>query len=352
MTGIEVPGIDPTNALQVVDAEPGSDEWHETRSGGLGGSDASAVVGLSRHRTPFEVWVDKVDRPDRDEDSEPAEWGRLLEPVIREKFAADHNYRVDVPGTLQSVRWPWMLSNLDGLVFSHAGDVVGGLEIKTRGFDRDDEWSGELVADHAELQAQHNMAVSGLPGFFVVAFLGGYGGFSMVVRWVPRDEELIADLVEIERAFWHDNVLAGVMPDVDHSEAAKRAITKRFPVADEDRLHVTGETAEQVWAARRQSEAAATYGEPYDEVRNRLRQLMGSHEEAYIALPDGGEAALATWKQAGQLDKKRLKAERPDVYEEYVRKVEGFDLDGLKSERPEIYHRYRGRTLLVKKEVQ
>ena len=36
------------------------DEWLEDRRKSIGGSDAAAVIGLNRYRTPMEVYADKL----------------------------------------------------------------------------------------------------------------------------------------------------------------------------------------------------------------------------------------------------------------------------------------------------
>ena len=37
-------------------------EWLEWRKKGIGGSDASVVCGISRYKSPVELWLDKTDQ--------------------------------------------------------------------------------------------------------------------------------------------------------------------------------------------------------------------------------------------------------------------------------------------------
>ena len=53
-------------------------EWLEAREKGLGGSEAPAALGLSRWKTPFQVWKDKRGLSGERESSSAMEWGLLL----------------------------------------------------------------------------------------------------------------------------------------------------------------------------------------------------------------------------------------------------------------------------------
>ena len=214
VNGVPVPGIHPADALQILPPGVDRQSWLAERRTGIGGSDVSALVGLSRWTSRVELWEDKTGRlPLVDEASEEAEMGTLLEPVVRDRFARVHQVRVDLCGMLRSQRWPWMLANPDGLIT----DKRVGYEGKTCTIWKAHEWGdpdNPLVPDHAELQAQWCMAVTGWDAWWVACLIGGQRN---VYRHVERDDELIGDLVEISREFWNRNVLDDAEPDVDGS---------------------------------------------------------------------------------------------------------------------------------------
>lgn len=66
------------------------------------------------------------------------------------------------------------------------------------------------------MQVQHYLAVSGYQVWYVAALIMGR---EFVIRKIERDEELIRNLIIIEKRFWEDHVLAGVAPDPDGSKA-------------------------------------------------------------------------------------------------------------------------------------
>lgn len=333
--GWQTPGIDPAHALCVL--EPDAPRWRflGARRTGVGGSDVSGILGLSKWNSPLDVWADKVD-PDRpDQDNEPMFWGRELEPVLRRVFEQRTDLTVTVPGTLRSVPHPYMMCNLDGLVSD--GDI---LEIKTCRDYASAQWEDDQVADHAELQAQHNMAVSGAPGCWVVCLIGGQ---EMVVRHVDRDEQIIADLIKVETEFWENYVLTGEMPPPEPSEAYTDALSERFRLATEGIRTIETETRSRLRAMLDQADAAATYAEAEDTAKNWMRKLLAEQTDLRH-----GETVLATWKQNGNFSKKKFKQDHPELWEEHQVKVEEFDLDWLKEHRPDLYTEYRGRTLRVK----
>lgn len=336
--GTFVPGIDPEDAVQILG--PGADRmrWLAMRRLGLGGSDVSALVGLSRWTSPIELWEDKVARlPLVDEQSEAAEMGTLLEPVVRDRFARVHDLRVRACGMLRSQRWPWMLANPDGLCSDGRG-----YEGKTCSPWQAHEWGTEsdpLVPDHAELQAQWCMAVTGWPGWWVACLIGGQRN---VYRLVERDDGLIGQLVEIGRAFWHNHVLAEVPPPVDGSDACTRLLTERFPLADLDTtVEIDPEERDEIAVLREKAIAAEKAAKAdYDAVKNRIRTVMGTAETLMC-----GDDQIATWKHTNRFSDRKFRDARPDLAAEYTRQVDATDTERLAADHPTIYRRFCSREL-------
>lgn len=63
-------------------------EWLRHRQAGIGGSDAAAVLGLSRWKSPLDVWLDKTKEiTESGEQSEAAYWGSVLEDIVAAEFS-------------------------------------------------------------------------------------------------------------------------------------------------------------------------------------------------------------------------------------------------------------------------
>ena len=70
------------------------EDWLEYRKAGSAGPDASVVCGVSRYKSPVELWMEKIGQLPSQEAGEAAYWGNLLESLVREEFTQAHgNFR-------------------------------------------------------------------------------------------------------------------------------------------------------------------------------------------------------------------------------------------------------------------
>ena len=111
------------------------DEWLEARAGRIGGSEASAVLGLNPYLTNTELWEIKTGRkhPEDISDKPYVKYGHDAEPHLRDLFALDHpQYKVGYVDNNLFVnsRYPWAHASLDGWLLDQESRL-GILEIKT-----------------------------------------------------------------------------------------------------------------------------------------------------------------------------------------------------------------------------
>ena len=200
------------------------EEWLEYRRTGIGGSDAAVVCGISRYKSPVELWMEKTGQLPSQEAGEAAYWGNLLESLVREEFTKRTGISVTKPSALyQSEEHPFMLANVDGLCEDPAhGPCI--FEAKTASAYKAGEWE-DSIPDEYMIQIQHYMAVTGYQGAYIAVLIGGNA-----FRWkfVGRDEELIAMLISLEDDFWR-HVQNGTPPALDGSNASARFLAERFP---------------------------------------------------------------------------------------------------------------------------
>jgi len=223
--------VTPTGIL-VARYDTPREEWLRLRRDGIGGSDALAVLGLDLWKTRMEVYLDKTgdDRAER-EQTDGMAWGNYVEGPIAEWFTAKTGIRARRCGLMQHESRPWQRVSVDRLT------ADGGiLEIKNTNYHRRGEWEddeGEIVADGAEAQAQHAMAVTGLPHAWFAAQVGGQ---PPVIRRIERDEAFIRDLTACEEEFWQ--LVEARTPPALEGRASADLITRLYPEADD------GKTAE------------------------------------------------------------------------------------------------------------
>lgn len=148
------------------------EDWLEYRKAGIGGSDASVVCGVSRYKSPVELWMEKTGQLPAQETGEAAYWGNLLEALVREEFTKRTGIAVTKPTVLyQSVEHPFMLANVDGLCEDPAhGPCI--FEAKTASAYKAGEWE-DSIPDEYMIQIQHYMAVTGYQGAYIAVFIGG-----------------------------------------------------------------------------------------------------------------------------------------------------------------------------------
>ena len=76
------------------------EDWLEYRKTGIGGSDAAVVCGISRYKSPVELWMEKTGQLPSQETGEAAYWGNLLEALVREEFTKRTGIAVTKPTVL------------------------------------------------------------------------------------------------------------------------------------------------------------------------------------------------------------------------------------------------------------
>lgn len=288
-------------------------DWLEYRRKGIGGSDASVVCGISRYKSPVELWLDKTGQLSNQEAGEAAYWGTQLEALVRAEFTKRTGIEVtEKKVLLQSEEYPFMLANLDG-VCEHPDYGPCIFEAKTASAYKAGEWD-DAIPDEYQFQIQHYMAVTGYQGAYIAALIGGN---TFKWKFVKRDEELIAMLIELEAAFW-EHVQNGNPPALDGSDASAKFLSQRFPKSTPMSQIILPKDAaaliRQYDAACEQLEAVT---EQKQEAENRLKEMLGENEVGTV-----GER-IVTWKTVTQerLDSSTLKAEHPVLYKKYTSKT-------------------------------
>ena len=309
-------------------SELSKDEWLEQRKNGIGGSDAGAILGLSKYKSSLGVYMEKVGLSDSSADNEATRFGSDLEPYIRDKFpvrfqeAEGIEIKVsEYPFMLQSKAHPFMLANLDGIVKLDVNMVlpngatiggVGGLEIKTAGDFMVKYWAEDELPDVYFAQVQHYMAVTGFPFFIVPVLLQR----RIMWRFVLRNEEFIEKLIETENTFWEENVLQKVPPFTIGNEDEEDCLLQLYQSSTEEILDLSfmvDEVArfQEVISQIKQLDEEKKY------LGNKIRAELGNAKYAMA------EDHKITWSKFDQnrFNSKRLKEEQPDLYKQYIKTI-------------------------------
>lgn len=289
------------------------DEWLAVRHTGIGGSDAAAVLGKSKWKSRYALWSEKVqpEPPAPLPENRYMKFGTMMEPHLRDLYAEISGHTVVEDTTIyQHPEHAFMLANLDGVVLDDfTGEPMAVLEIKTAS--RPQAWENG-IPEHYYLQVVHYLAVTGLSVGYVGVLLQGE---EFKIYEVKRDESQIANLIAAETQFWN-SVLEHTEPDVDGSESTKAALLDIYPAAPGTEIQLDPTVAELIErrAGLKRDAAAVT-----EEIKNIEAAIMRMLGEAEIGLID--DKRVVTWKGQNRttIDSKRLKAELPDIAEQYAK---------------------------------
>ncbi|NKS29605.1 hypothetical protein GS534_03175 [Rhodococcus hoagii] len=342
-THTTVPPDAPEFAAPYIELPPtadGSIEWLQQRREGLGGSDISTLLEMQNPDWDdrYTLWLDKTGQIPLDlkPPSEAAFWGHVLEPVVRDRAADLLGQAITKPATtLRSVSHPFMQYNADG--FIEDGRLYEG---KTANAFKAKEWKGQ-IPDHAELQVQEGMFVTGKDQAVVAGLIGGQ---KLELFEVDRDDRIITAILDAAERFWVDNVLGGVEPAVGSGAASAEALkqvygrkggVRKLPAAkirdvhDRALMHAANEKREKL--AKQQAQ-------------NEMRRMMAGRD----ALVDTDDKVWAAVKN-GVFAHAKFRDKYPDLYRDHLIPAQKLDTVALQAAHPAEYAEFVSTSIDVKK---
>ena len=189
-------------------------DWLLGRRNGIGGSDASAVVGMNPYKTNIKLFEEKTGRsiPEDISGKPYVIYGKEAEAYIRGLFRLDYpEYQVEhyEYRILQSIRYPFMQASLDGELTDQDGRK-GILEIKTTNILQSmqfEKWK-DRIPDNYYIQVLHYLLVTGFEFVVLRAHLVSEWGrdkrTTVKHYFIERSEaaEDLEMLLEEEQKFW------------------------------------------------------------------------------------------------------------------------------------------------------
>ena len=144
---------------------PNREEWLKARGNTIGGSDASAVVGMNPWKTNEELWLEKTGQitPADISDRPAVKYGTDAEPLLRELFKLDFpEYQVfyEENNLFLNEKYPWGHYSADGWLIDQKGRR-GILEIKTTEILQSmqkEKWN-KRIPDNYYVQCLHGLMI-------------------------------------------------------------------------------------------------------------------------------------------------------------------------------------------------
>ena len=301
------------NAIVYADTRKMSREkWLEARRNGIGGSDASAILGLNPYCSPLMVYTDKIGKAKDEEPNEAMRQGTDLEAYVAERFTEETGLKVKrCNKILQNPAYPWMFANVDRLIVGHDW----GLERKTTSPYSKFKFDEGEINPHYYWQSMHYMAVTGAEKWYVAILVLGK---AFHVFELNRDEKAIQTLIDAEQDFWLNHVEQKNTPLPTGSESDGKAISALYPIGkdgdDEDIMPMDDLDDALNLRAMKVQQRDALNAE-IDEIDQSMK----------LALGDKQRGASLNWRvnwtntTSNRIDTKALKAKYPKIAEEMMK---------------------------------
>lgn len=345
----------PTGATEVLPPDPPRDVWLAERRKSIGGSDASTLVDLNPYGSRMQLWLDKTGQLPPLPINSAIEWGVLLEPVVREWTARTYQVEIRPSGLLRRADHPFIHANPDGIEFDEHGQPISGFETKQTSWRLAYQWADGQCPDHAELQAQLCMFVTGLRRWRVVGLIDGR---DPQVRMVHADDALGEMLADEAAQFFADHIDPMLPPAIDGSTATDDAIRAALAHPTTGRAVVlTNELFELFRAHAAAKDAVKAAEEAERAAGSALRMALGGAEQvvddpelpADLLPKDGGRTVYATWINNGTFSAKTFAEAHPDEAAECTVDAPQLDCALVKARYSDLHTACRARTLRTRK---
>lgn len=285
---------------------------HERRKKGIGGSDIAAIAGLSKFKSPMDVYIEKTGGNPNRTMSAFQQRGHELEPIILSKysgFTGDEIEKTNV--SIQDREKDYLIGTLDAV--TKKGIIVDAKCVSN--FTRL-EW-GEPMTDqvpqHILLQMAHYARIHECEYVDVAALFVDTWDFS-VYRY-KRDKNLEDGILKLATNFWENNVLKMIPPE----PRTKQEVAILFKNCQNELYSVADDLDLESYATLK-------------DLNKQIKELEGKKEScesilmrsigSNCGLKDKAGAIIATWKEqsSSRIDAKKIIEENPSMKEKYTTK--------------------------------
>jgi len=286
--------------------------WLEERNKGIGGSDLLAILGLSEWSSPYKVWMRKTGRDTSQVDNPATRRGKVLEPAIADLFELETGLQLEIPDPellpYTHPEYPFCKGSPDRFVIVNG--IKGNLELKTmRGYTDtiDRGWYCQVTWYTGIMKAIY-------PEWSNEQWIGWFdSSLQIKSESFNFDPVFFAYLLEKAGYFWNQFVVKDIPPPAlnDDDLAAK------YPVGIIGKsIELPDDLSSKVIDLKTCKIDLKKLTEQKEALEFDIKNFMQDSE-----VLQRGTDIIATWKSTKQretFDKDKLKAELPDVYNQYI----------------------------------
>jgi putative phage-type endonuclease len=250
------------------------EEWLKHRQKSIGGSDASAILGMNTYCSPYTVWADKLGKLPPKEDNEAMRLGRDLEDYVAKRFTEKTGKRVRRENSIiTNPDYPYAHANVDRMVVGEDA----GLECKTTSAMNLKRFKNGEYPENYYVQCVHYLMVTGAKRWYLGVLILGVEFRDFVIE---RDEGEIAALAKSEEAFW-EYVKNNTPPETDGLESTSETLTTIYPESNDNTVNL--------FAYENSLEQYIAIGKQIDELK-KLKDEMANRVKAFMGESGKGES--------------------------------------------------------------
>ncbi|QWE01122.1 YqaJ viral recombinase family protein [Polynucleobacter sp. JS-Mosq-20-D10] len=289
------------------------------RSKYIGGSDIGAILGLSRFRSPLEVWMEKTGKETKKLDSLPLRFGSFAEEFVATEYASATGFELVHDESIYiHPEHSFMSAHIDRFVLENgSSSPTRILECKTANPFSSGDW-GEVGSDEVPMsylcQCIWYMAITNLNKVDLAVL---FGNSDFRIYEIARDLELENAILEKASLFWHEYVLKDLPPPAQSEADCQALFSKGDPSKSVEAKAQTFELTKRLQLLNSEIDVRE------EEISTIKQNIMNQMGEAESLLYQG--KMIATWKApkpSFRLDSKRLEQDLPDIANNYKMPVQ------------------------------
>ncbi|REL37876.1 hypothetical protein DYD21_08845 [Rhodohalobacter sp. SW132] len=297
------------NSISTKDLSLG--EWRKLRGNFIGGSDSASVLGKSKYKSPYMVWLEKTQNVSFFKGNAFSNFGTLFEPIVRDHFRKSMNLEVTEPAEMFiHPEYPMLSGNVDGLIHGEGNLGLGVLEIKCSTTNR---ISPHELAQNIPIewytQLMHYMGILDVGYGFLQVYYRDICEFADPV-FVERDDELIKANNRRLSQWWKTFVEGNTPPLPSTTED----LLIKHPDSHESHIEASVHIRQRYNMLLSLKERIAGLNEMKTSIEFDLKQYCGDHQ---VITADG--KPILTWKSSTRrsFNSKQFRKDYPELYARY-----------------------------------
>jgi putative phage-type endonuclease len=285
------------------------------RSKYIGGSDIGAILGLSRFKTPLEVWMEKTGKETKRLESLPLRFGSFAEEFVASEYSRATGYELLHDESIYiHPQHSYMSAHIDRFVLGDEDGLPPSriLECKTANPFSSGEW-GEVGSDQVPMsylcQCIWYMAITGIDKTDLAVL---FGNSDFRIYEIDRDQALEELVIAKATTFWNEHVLKDIPPPAQNEADCHTLFSKGDPAKSQEAK------AETLLLTKRLQLLNSEIETREEELSTIKQTIMSQMGEAELLTYQG--RTLASWKApkpSFRLDSKRFELEHPDLAMSY-----------------------------------